>query len=123
MSKKMQFVIMFIFTIGVGIILYYFDPAPTSFEFHKQFYKEEYIGIVKDVFIDEKNHHNKTILCIEADSQDRDFKIRTPDGNKRIFEIVSTGDTIIKELDSNKLYIKGASIDTIMEYRLRYPRR
>lgn len=121
MNKKIQFSIMLILALIIGVLIYYFNPAPNSYEFHKQFYKKDYYGIVSDVFIDTKNHQDKTIICFDLNDRDKTFRVHTPDGNNRIFEIVNYGDTIIKKSNSKEIIVIGKEGHTYLSYNLKYP--
>lgn len=121
MNKKTQFSIMLILALIIAVLIYYFDAAPNSYEFHKQFYKKDYYGIVNDVFIDTKNHQNKTIICFDLNDLDKTFRVRTPDANKRIFEIVSRGDTIMKKSNSSEVIVIGNKGHTSLNYDIKYP--
>ncbi len=120
MNRTAQWVILLIAAIVTLVLIYYFDPAPNSFEFHKQFYKSGYQGVVRDIFIDAKNHSNKTILCIDLDNTSNKFKVHTPKANNDIFEIVNYGDTIIKQVNSAKILIIQPKQQVILEYELIY---
>lgn len=121
MNKKIQFVIMLLVALLIAIIIYYFDAAPNSYEFHKQFYKTHYFGVVDNVFIDAKHHQNKTIICYDVHDVNKTFRVRTPDANKRIFEIVSFRDTILKKPNSNEIIIIGQDEHISISYELKYP--
>ncbi len=111
---------MFLIAAITAICLYLFDSAPSSYRFHKLFYKKSYQGVVIDVYIDTKNHSNKTIVCNDLNKPNKTFKIRTPDGNQKIFGIINYRDTIIKDSNTDFIIIKGIKTDTL-NYKLKFP--
>ncbi len=120
MNKLIQYLVFFFLIIITVIALYLFDSAPSSYRFHKLFYQKSYRGVVNEIYIDTKNHGNKTIVCIDLCKTNKTFKIRTPDGNQKIYGVINYGDTIIKHSNTDFLIVNGIKADTL-NYRLKFP--
>ena len=104
------------------VIFYFIVPPKKSRLFSKRFYKKEFWGIVKEKFIDSKNHNSKVINIHNLKEQGKEvIKICTPSGNEDIYSFVNIGDTLNKNSFSNKIVVSGLKLDTTIVFKLKYP--
>jgi len=107
-------ILLLIFVFTILNVFNVFDKSDNEFacSTQKGFTGKRYSGIVERKFIDKKNHWTKTIVIRE-----RSLKLSIYDfshDRNNIFSLISVGDTLIKEINSKNIIIKGGQLDTVI---------
>lgn len=115
MKRSIKIRIIFTITVTVAF-LSYFNPQFVEYRHARRFFYNKFNGVVTDRFIDENNHNDRSILVSTSGTPDK-IVFSTPQNNRDIYEFISLGDSIIKNVGSFEVRIKGNAendLDTVL---------
>jgi len=96
-------------------VLWHLDKSKSSFEceLQKGFYGKRYSGKVIAKFVEIHNHNYNRIILKERNIEFSVYDFNHDRSN--IFSLVAIGDSLIKDIDSDYIRIKGERTDTIVQ--------